>query len=181
MPAPPTPRRSRSLILTCALALGCSGAPPGPPDGPEALPRVPVTGVVTRGGKPLGQAVVTFLPATGPPGVAETDADGRYALSCLNRPGIPPGEYKVAVSYLVSADGAPQGLGPRSSMVQSPGMLSAREQLPREFSDLGRTSLTSRVGPSGATLNIDVPDQPAPGTGPDTPRAEPPAAAGAAP
>ena len=42
-------------------------------------------------------------------------------------------------------------------MVQGPGMLSAKEQFPKEFADLGRSTLSRTVGPQGGTFDFDVP------------------------
>jgi len=119
---------------------------------------VPVGGVVTLNGQPREGVVLTFLPPSGlAVATGETDADGKYKLKCQLRPGIPPGEYKVSISYLVSEKGEPQGLGPRSSQYETPEMLTAKEQLPAEYSDLGRTKLSYTVGPRGGEFNYDVP------------------------
>ncbi len=123
---------------------------------PSAL--VPAGGTVTVNGKPMETIVVTFLPPNGPAlGTAETDKDGKYQLASLGGPGVLPGEYKVALSYLVSADGEPQGRAARTSVVQGPGMLSAKEQFPAEYSDLGRSMFSRMVGPQGGTFDFDVP------------------------
>ena len=141
-----------------ASVVGCAptGEGAAPVEGADHAP-VPVQGVVTLNGKPLGKAVVTFLPPSGPGvGVGETDPEGKFQLSSGGRAGVPPGDYKVAISYLVSADGEPQGLGARSSITQGPGMLSAKEQLPATYSDLGRTSLTAKVGVEGGRFDFDL-------------------------
>jgi hypothetical protein len=123
----------------------------------ESVALVPVGGVVTLNHKPLAKAVVMFMPRSGATSVGETDKDGRYNLeSHGRRRGAPAGDYKVAISYFVSADGEPQDLAARSSMVQTPGMGSAKEQLPREYSDLGRTKLRARVGSEGGTFDFDI-------------------------
>ncbi len=122
---------------------------------PTAL--VPVTGRVTFNGKPLATVVVTFLPPRGPAlAVDETDEEGNYELKSMGGPGALPGEYKVGISYLVSDKGEPQGIGPRTALVQGPGMLSAKELVPKEY-DLGRTKLTAKVGPKGGVFNFDLP------------------------
>ena len=117
---------------------------------------VPVSGIINLDGKPLSQAVVTFMPGRGATYMGETDEDGHYAIASFDREGAPPGDYKVAVSYLVSAEGEPQGLARRSSLTTTPGMLTAKEQLAREYADLGRTRLSARVGPRGGTFNFEV-------------------------
>jgi hypothetical protein len=123
---------------------------------PKAL--VPVSGVVTINGKPRHTVVVTFLPPHGPAlASAETDEDGKYVLRSMGGPGALPGDYKVSISYLLSDKGEPQGIAARTAFNQGPGMLSAKEQLPREYSDLGRTILSRTVGPQGGHFDFDVP------------------------
>jgi len=140
--------------------VGC-GQPPDEDDrlaSVDPARMVPFGGVVTFNGEPREAAVLTFLPPSGlAVATGETDQDGKYELKCQGRPGIPPGEYKVSISYLVSDKGEPQGLGPRSSQYQPPGMLTAKEQLPAEYSNLGRTKILVKVGPEGGQFNYDVP------------------------
>jgi hypothetical protein len=154
---------SRRWRLWAVLLVGVVGCAPSEPADdrlaavtPEAM--VPVSGVVTANGKPVDTVVITFLPPNGPGvGTGETDKDGKYTLSSVGGPGILPGDYKVAISYLVSDTGEPQGLRPRSSMAQPPGMRTAKEQIPPEYSDLGRTKLTARVDLKGGHFDFDVP------------------------
>jgi hypothetical protein len=154
MPSITMTRRWLAPAVALAAALGCTRASD---DGrPDFSKLVPVDGVVTLNGQPLAGAVVTFLPPRWGPGVGETDRDGKYTLKNAGHKGTPPGDYKVAISYLVSADGEPQGLGPRSGLVLPPSMLTATERLPREYSDLGRTKLTAKVGDRGGAFNFDV-------------------------
>jgi hypothetical protein len=132
-------RRRPAWSLALIAVLGCAPEDEGDRVEIDFSKFVPVSGVVKVKGKPLAHAVVTFLPPRGPTvGTAETGSDGKYAIKCMMRDGIPPGRYKVAVSYLVSDDGVPQGLGPRGALVLPPSMGSAKEQLPAEVSDLGR-------------------------------------------
>ncbi len=149
--------------LTLLAVLGCS-SPEAPEDrpyvDPRTIPLVPVEGTVTLDGKPLAGAVVTFLPPRDAPSNGETDQNGHYVMKTYERDGVPQGEYKVAVSYLVSAEGVPQGLGPRSAQSQPPGMLTATERLKPEFADLGRTKLTATVGPQGGTFDFAVEAKP---------------------
>jgi len=153
-------RRWRPWGVLLVGVVGCS--PSEPIDdrlvaaNPKAL--VPASGVVTINGKPRATVLVTFLPAHGPAlGVAETDQDGKYEMESMGGPGVLPGEYKVSISYLLSDKGEPQSQGDRNSQVQGPGMLTAKEQLPREYSDLSRTKLSVKVGPQGGHFDFDVP------------------------
>jgi len=118
---------------------------------------VPASGIVTVQGKPLACAVVLLMNSTGIPMVAETGEDGRFELDTGGKKGALPGKYQVTISYMVSPQGNPQGLGPRSAMVRSAEMLDAVEWMPPEYSDLARTKLTAEVGPQGATLRFDLP------------------------
>ena len=147
-------------ILVVGLA-GCWDPDTGGVDSTTPVSQMvllPAGGTVTVKGKPLAGAVVTFLPPHGPAvGVGDTDEQGRYTLSCMGREGIPAGEYKVAVSYLVSDRGVPQSLGARSSQAQGPGMLSATEQFPPEY--LGpRSDQAGRRGDApGGSFDFDIP------------------------
>jgi hypothetical protein len=147
-------------VLLLLGSVGCvdSDLDDDPPLVLDAANLVPLSGVVTVGGMPLSTVVVTFLPPRGPAlAVGETDKDGRYELSSMGGKGILPGVYKVAFSYLVGDDGEPQGTQARTSEVQSHGMLTAHEQLPSEYSDLGRSKLSYQVGTQGARFDFDVP------------------------
>jgi hypothetical protein len=146
-----------AVVVVCAFWL--AGCAPGTraDSPPDYGTLVPVKGVVTFKGKPVPGAVVTFLPPKWAASNGETAADGSYALETAGKPGALPGEYKVAVSYLVSADGEPQGLGPRSAMSPAPGMATARERVPPEFSDFSRTTLRAAVRPGGGTFDFDLP------------------------
>jgi hypothetical protein len=148
-----------SLPLGLALAsiVGCSQSERDePPIDFNSVPLVPAGGVVTLDKKPLAHAVVSFMPKHGPIAVGETDENGRYSLA-YGREGAPVGDYVVAVSYLLSADGEPQGLGPRSRLSAPPGMRTARERLPQTYADLGRSKLRAKVPAQGSTsLNFDL-------------------------
>ncbi|WP_254053624.1 carboxypeptidase-like regulatory domain-containing protein [Singulisphaera sp. GP187] len=164
-------RRQTLWTVVLAVVSGCSKSDvEGTADGPDFSNLVPVSGVVTLNGEPLAGAVVTFLPPQWSPGIGETDAKGEYSLSSSGRPGLAPGEYKVAISLLLSAEGEPQGLGPRSSLAQPPGMLTAKEMLPREYADLGTSKLIAKVNPKGGHFAFDVK---APGLVLPTPTASP--------
>ena len=54
-------------LLSALVAVGCSGDGAGDANAgfPDLSAKVPVSGVVTVQGKPLAEAVVTFLPDQG--------------------------------------------------------------------------------------------------------------------
>src|SRR5690349_13034373 len=71
--APKNWRRSFWLVLMGLLLVGCHKS------GPELAP---VSGHVRLNGKPLENADVVFQPDNGrSPGIARTDAEGRYELA----------------------------------------------------------------------------------------------------
>jgi hypothetical protein len=69
------PRGSRLVVsCLCLAALFAAGCGKKGPD------VVPVTGRITKGGKPVSFLTVTFWPELGRASMARTDADGRYEL-----------------------------------------------------------------------------------------------------
>jgi hypothetical protein len=167
-----------SLVLACIV--GCVDAEPDEPlPDFNSVPLVPAGGLVTLDGKPLAHAVVSFMPKHGPIATGETDENGHYTLS-YGREGAPVGTYIVAVSYLISAEGEPQGLASRSGLSLPPSMRTAQERLPKEYSDLGRSKLRGTVPAGGSTaLDFDLTGPLLPG--PESARPESPDAQAPAP
>jgi len=162
--------------LLFTLALGCGvGSLTGCQQGTDSLPPEPVLhpvkGKVTANGKPLAHAVLTFLQVDerGTTSVGETDEDGVYEMSHLTKPGTAAARYKVAISYLVGTDGTVYGLGPRSGLAKPYGMTTAKERIPPEWSDLGRTTHQVTVPENGATFDFDIKEPLLPPPVPDTP------------
>lgn len=81
-----------SWIGVCCLALlaaGCGGSN-----------VVEVSGIVTRGGKPLSDFAVTFQPEKGRPSMGQTDSNGRFELAyTLDEKGALRAKHKVSVRY----------------------------------------------------------------------------------
>jgi hypothetical protein len=150
-------RRQTLWTVVLALASGCTGMEGDEQaEGPDFANLVPVSGVITLNGEPLQGAVITFLPKAWSPGLGETNAKGEFTVSSSNRPGIAPGDYKVAISLLLSPEGVPQGVGPRSSLTPPQSLVAAKEILPREYTDLGSSKLTATVKPKGGHFEFDV-------------------------
>lgn len=177
-------RPTGSILSWMLVGIGLGLAGCREPE-PEPLPWQidpaslrPVKGTVRLNGAPLKHAVVSFYGESGVPSVGETSDDGAYELETMEKPGIPPGRYKVGVSYYLSPDGAPQGLSARSAMMPSKAMLAARETLPPEYSDMNRTTLSAEVGPNGGTHDFDLRANPVP---PPAPAAAEPTPAPSAP
>jgi hypothetical protein len=130
-----------------------------------------VGGKVTLQGKPLAHAVITFLQVDekGTLGLGESDEDGEFELSHGFDPGVAAGRYKVAVSYLEGTDGTVYGVGPRSGLSKPYGMITAKERIPPEWSDLGRTTQRVTVPETGGTFNFEIKEPLLPPPAPDTP------------
>lgn len=137
------PRRARpALAALCAAALlaplaGCNRGPD--------LKLVPVAGKVTYKGEPLKTGSVSFRPdasrgnsSTYEPAGA-IDAEGNYTLVTADKPGAPPGWYKVGVVSTAEPD---------------PNNLSAvpKSYIPRQY---GRTDESG--------LEVEVVESPKPG------------------
>jgi hypothetical protein len=86
------------LSLVVAVIAGCGKDDQGPKI--EKQPTVPVTGIVTYKGRPLGNASVVLYSLdskTAPYG--KSDAAGTFMLSTYgSQDGAPPGKYKVTVA-----------------------------------------------------------------------------------
>jgi hypothetical protein len=120
---------------------------------------VPVAGAVTYNGEPLAGAVVVFLPVDelGTLCHGETDKAGKFRVSHTGWPGATPGSYKVGISYQVTGSGRLVTLSMHSSAVRPYEVMIAKEQIPQEYSELGRTKLRAEIPPTGApSLNFDL-------------------------
>lgn len=131
---------------TLMLALtGCGRGKQGP-----AFDLTPVSGTVTLDGKPLPDADVGFyLQGDAPPGYfgvgAKTDASGKYTLMVGESPGAVPGNYKVTVSQLIGANGAPVTPEEGMDVEQLKMMGEVKEALPTKYSVLEQTELNAAV------------------------------------
>jgi hypothetical protein len=140
-------RLAPAALVTVAVLWGC-----GPPADPSL---VPVTGTVTVEGQPLANATVTFIPKDGTPGfggTGKTDSSGKYTLagSRDNAPGIPAGEYRVAISKRLMPDGSEVPATDNTPPMMSP----ARESLPVGYSNPATTQLTAAVKPGGGPIDF---------------------------
>jgi len=80
----------RSLLLSALVAGSISGC------GPKLSP---VNGTVTLDGSPIGGASIVFMDESGSKSASgRSDASGNFSLEYDNKPGIPPGTYKVLVT-----------------------------------------------------------------------------------
>jgi hypothetical protein len=135
------------LALLTALA-SCSAQHSGP-----AL--VPVEGVVTLDGKPLGGAQVMLEPrgeTRGQAAFGKTDAAGKFVVTTPDgkRKGAAVGNYHVVINKLVKPDGSDFVPDPNSGPDDTGGY---RELLPRAYSDQAESQLTADV-PDGGTKEL---------------------------
>jgi len=165
----------RSRLLVGLTLIGSVVTLSGCRQGTDSLPPepvlYPVSGKVTAAGKPLAHAVVTFLQVDekGTTAVGETDDEGAFDLTYMGSHGAAAAGYKVAISYLVGTDGTVYGLGPRSGLAKPYGMLSAKELVPPEWSDLGRTTHQVTVPEKGGDFDFDIEQPLLPAPTPETP------------
>ncbi len=88
------------LVVTVPLC-GCSR-------GPHV---VPVSGTITRAGKPVARVIVNFLPTEGRPSWGMTDENGKFTLSYTReQDGALVGSHTVWVTYQARDPGEEQGL-----------------------------------------------------------------------
>jgi hypothetical protein len=90
--------RGSVLTLAVVFVAGCGGGDKGPQV--EKQKTVPVTGILTYKGKPVGDASVALFSLDGKIApFGKTDAAGTFILSTYgSQDGAPPGKYKVTVA-----------------------------------------------------------------------------------
>jgi hypothetical protein len=133
-------------ILRVAVVSGLVLAIGGCSDG---LEMYPVTGVVTQDRKPVEGAGVVFTPAKGPPAAGRTDAQGRYSLQTLDRPGALVGVHGVSVTKCESIGPPPaeDGSGPPRE---------TRWHVPQRYSNPTTSNLTAEVAADKTEYNFDL-------------------------
>jgi hypothetical protein len=88
----------RGALSATVLSLGILALPGCGSRGPEI---VDVTGTVTRGGEPVEDLEVHFVPDEGRPSWGLTDAQGRFTLNySRDRDGAVVGRHRVFVRYM---------------------------------------------------------------------------------
>ncbi|SIO36213.1 hypothetical protein SAMN05444166_4100 [Singulisphaera sp. GP187] len=98
-----------TALLVLLGMIGCGSDPD------SAIKLVPVKGTVTLDGKPMANAMISFIPEAGndasTAGGDTTGPDGNYLAQYRNRNGLAPGKYKVTIVPGVaegSAGGIPE-------------------------------------------------------------------------
>jgi hypothetical protein len=130
--------------LVSALA-GCGGGGDG---------LTPVAGTVTVDGRPGEGAAVAFIPKDGTPGnggIGLADASGKYEITTpQGKKGLPPGQYRVTVSYRRNPDGSPPD--PNVPPIEA----RATEWLPPKYSDRDKTELSATVAAEAKPHDLAV-------------------------
>jgi len=126
-----------------------------------------VEGSVTLDGKPVSEAVVTFVPDKGNNSTGVTDASGKFSITTNGKPGAPAGDYKVIVTKsksegTVGGDlkpGSPEYLKFMASKTAKPGVgpnigpgvapTGPTSELPALYGSVTTTTLTAKVPSSG--------------------------------
>lgn len=141
--------------LVAALACAAGGC------GGKALTKV--HGIVTLDGKPVENAMVTFLPAQSAAGKTATDRtgpDGSFHLSTRDPDdGAMPGEYRVIVQYEEGTEVPPapnvkqahEGMRKAAKLAKKP----PKYVIPASYSDPNKTVLKQKV-PVEGTVKLEL-------------------------
>jgi len=137
---PATASRVLLLLILTPCTFGCGAKSEGPK-------TYPVTGVVTLKSAPVDEAVLQFTPTSPAAGVAGaqvmTKSDGTFEviinldMGKTTKAGLPPGEYKVAITKLQVTPG------------QSAPNIPPKNVLPTEYATVESTPLTVTVKSEG--------------------------------
>jgi hypothetical protein len=126
------------ILMPCTFGCGAKS------EGPETYP---VTGVVTHKSAPVDGALLQFTPTSPDAGIAGaqvmTKPDGTFEVTInldmgkTTKTGLPPGDYKVAITKLQITPG------------QSAPNIPPKNILPPEYATIESTPLTATVKAEG--------------------------------
>ena len=138
--------RHNVVILGLNLVVACVGCTSR--SGPALAP---VEGTVTMDGKPLPNAVVSFVPTNqtlGQGGRGKTDATGKFEILTQDQQqkGLPAGTYRVAISKFVNPDGTDFVGGADADPMSS----AFKELIPPAYSDMAASRLSETIPEAGA-------------------------------
>ncbi|QDT27322.1 hypothetical protein Enr10x_26390 [Gimesia panareensis] len=133
-----------ALLALCVSFTGCGGGLNDQPD--LGL----VTGTMTFEGSPLSGASVTFMPDSGRPASATTDAAGNYELVYIrNTKGCKIGHNKVVITSVVEGANEMEAEGDDGAPAES-----TKEKLPAKYNT--DTELEADVKAGENTINFDL-------------------------
>ncbi len=133
------------LLLAC-LCLGWLSGCGGPSN---ELGRLPVSGDVTFGGKPLDHGSIEFMPTGEGTQSGAPIENGHYSIS--ENQGLPPGEYLVRIYSAADTGGAAEELPGESSEL-------AEERIPAEFNTESKQKVTVDAGNEENKFDFDIPE-----------------------
>lgn len=146
-------RRVRYLVLFSMVALAGCG------EGEKGQPTLhPVTGKLTRGGQPVANVQIMFVPATreGRGATGITDASGMYKMVSPNAgEGVPAGQYKVVLSQSGASDAATVDMS-RYTSGKDPAKAESTEAFPKEYGSEQTTPKTVEVKTGPNEINIEL-------------------------
>lgn len=128
----------------------------------DSVTLVPVKGTISRNGKPLAEAKVSFIPDTtnkvSTPGVDQTGPEGTYMIKFKNRSGLSPGKYKVVVTPAIAL---PSGMKVPDEFKDDPMMaqMAAGIGVPGakpKVADVAPAEFTAEVDSKGGQFDYDV-------------------------
>lgn len=139
------------LLLSVGL-VGCGEDEKGQPT------LHPVTGKLTRGGQPVANVQVMFVPATreGRGATGITDASGMFKMISPNAgEGVPAGQYKVVLTQAAASDAASVDMS-RYTSGKDPTKAEATEAFPTEYGSEQTTPKTVEVKTGPNEINIEL-------------------------
>ena len=111
--------------------------------------RYEAGGTVTFDDKPVENAMLAFIPATGVVGQAQTDKDGKYKITSVGKPGLPAGKYRVSIKATTGggfAGGATADEKKQKMMyMMTKGPQDVVDVIPPKYSDPQTSGLTAEV------------------------------------
>jgi hypothetical protein len=145
-------------ILALAGLVGCQGSEE------DSFTLVKVTGTITKNGKPLADAKVSFLPEAGnamsTPGADQTGPQGNYMLTFKGRTGVAAGKYKVIIEPPVEV---PAGHKVPDELAKDPVMVqmelqarnAGKKQGPAAKKEVVKSEFPAEVEAKAASIILD--------------------------
>ncbi len=139
-------RSAAVSLLALGTLVGCGGGSSGPQ-------LVPAKGKVMRGGQPLANVVLQFIPEKGQLSAASTNAQGEFTLyGPGGKEGAIPGTFKVTVACPFNPAAGSSGDGSAPTPNASPCSLPAKYSVP------DTTTISVTIPPEGKSdLVVEVP------------------------
>ena len=137
------------FALSLLVSVGCGG--------PKSdLTFVPILGVIQLDGQPLADADISAVPIGATPGVggaSRSNASGEFNMMyARGESGLPPGEYKLAVSLRKFKDGSVPPADDPTPPIDS----QATETLAPRYSDINQSILTLTVAATPAPTELKL-------------------------